>query len=173
LRGIARLSKVRGNEDTTMRIRLALTLFLSSPFALGLSACDVDSDDDSTDRDLALPAEPAMTSDIGDVLILDEEMTDLQVAEADPNSCKWHCLPCQGGGNCEQVCFEIGNCDDLCGFQVICAPGWNFDEKSCGCTADHGKPCGDISCPGDTECCNESCGICVEDGGACTQQFCG
>jgi hypothetical protein len=32
--------------------------------------------------------------------------------------------------------------------------------------------CGPRTCPAGQVCCNESCGICTEPGGFCTQQFC-
>jgi len=35
-----------------------------------------------------------------------------------------------------------------------------------------GKACGAVTCERGQECCNESCGICVEPGGSCTEQFC-
>lgn len=34
------------------------------------------------------------------------------------------------------------------------------------------QSCGPVQCPGGTECCNASCGICVPPGGACIQVFC-
>ena len=33
-------------------------------------------------------------------------------------------------------------------------------------------PCGDTVCTGGMECCNASCGTCVQPGGFCTQQYC-
>jgi hypothetical protein len=36
-----------------------------------------------------------------------------------------------------------------------------------------GEPCGSNVCTGDTFCCNESCGVCAPNGGACTLEFCG
>ena len=35
-----------------------------------------------------------------------------------------------------------------------------------------GVACGPKTCPAGQVCCNESCGICTEPGGFCTQQFC-
>ncbi|KAK3388086.1 hypothetical protein B0T20DRAFT_365742 [Sordaria brevicollis] len=39
-------------------------------------------------------------------------------------------------------------------------------------TSAKGEKCGVATCPYGQTCCNESCGICVPPGGACTQQFC-
>jgi hypothetical protein len=36
-----------------------------------------------------------------------------------------------------------------------------------------GPRCGEARCDRGQVCCNESCGICTEPGGFCTQQFCG
>ena len=35
-----------------------------------------------------------------------------------------------------------------------------------------GKKCGTNTCGAGEYCCNESCGICVPNGGSCTQQVC-
>ena len=35
-----------------------------------------------------------------------------------------------------------------------------------------GEPCGDNHCRGSSYCCNESCGICAPEGGACLQIAC-
>jgi hypothetical protein len=35
-----------------------------------------------------------------------------------------------------------------------------------------GVACGPKTCPAGQVCCNESCGICTDPGGFCTQQFC-
>jgi hypothetical protein len=34
-------------------------------------------------------------------------------------------------------------------------------------------PCGPVTCPGDMECCNASCGICTLPGGVCSKAMCG
>lgn len=34
------------------------------------------------------------------------------------------------------------------------------------------EPCGNTTCAGGLQCCNASCGICVQPGNACTQQVC-
>lgn len=39
-------------------------------------------------------------------------------------------------------------------------------------TAGSGPQCGAVTCAAGTECCNASCGICVEPGMACHQMFC-
>ena len=48
-----------------------------------------------------------------------------------------------------------------------------FDDCGCGCQVAEGVSCGEATCGAGEECCNPSCGICVEPGGACTQQLCG
>jgi hypothetical protein len=40
------------------------------------------------------------------------------------------------------------------------------------CGTSSGEPCGPVTCSAGQECCNESCGICTEPGGACIQLAC-
>ncbi|NUP10658.1 MAG: hypothetical protein HOW73_31830 [Polyangiaceae bacterium] len=54
------------------------------------------------------------------------------------------CDPNNGGADCGGICID--------------GPG--------------GEPCGSSVCGAGSFCCNESCGICAPDGGACTQQVC-
>ena len=77
------------------------------------------------------------------------------------------------GGPCAVLCFA-----DPC--SLILCPAGQFCEKkvtgnNCCGTAEckEGIPCGPNTCGGAMpECCNESCGICVEPGGFCIELAC-
>lgn len=68
----------------------------------------------------------------------------------DEDGCRYLCRPCPPNQICTAVCEPIGACE-------------HQPER---------EECGDTICPVGTECCNASCGICVEPGGYCTQQIC-
>lgn len=101
------------------------------------------------------------------------------------------CDPEQGGADCGGYC--------TCTAQVKCRGGQIFDRSPdvCGCVEDpcnlidcrsgalcivqDGEPvcvsdgswqCGPTVCAAGQVCCNESCGVCTEPDGACTQQAC-
>ncbi|KAK4150478.1 hypothetical protein C8A00DRAFT_17995 [Chaetomidium leptoderma] len=85
---------------------------------------------------------------------------------------------------CGKAVCEPGTtcCNPSCGLCVkpgmactahICPP--IIVEPPCWTTSNWGKlvQCGPNVCKAGLECCNESCGICVEPGKGCTMQFCG
>lgn len=91
------------------------------------------------------------------------------------------CLSCCAPG---EVCIAVccGTCESprpprpsQC-LQVLCAEGYEpiTDALGCdhGCRPITGTPCGPGRCAAGQVCCNESCGICTEPGGFCTQQIC-
>ena len=100
------------------------------------------------------------------------------------------CSPSMGGADCLGMCVGnpngcggnapgktyVGTSPEEC--QIIkfaCPAGEEYfaDQCGCGCQAPvGGTPCGDSVCGQGLECCNASCGICVEPGGFCTQQAC-
>jgi hypothetical protein len=100
------------------------------------------------------------------------------------------CNPNAGGADCLGMC--VGNPNACTGTQpgktyygnsleecsmikFFCPVGEEYfaDECGCGCQATvGGSPCGDSVCGQGLECCNASCGICVEPGGFCTQKAC-
>jgi hypothetical protein len=82
------------------------------------------------------------------------------------------CDPENGGADCGGLC--------VCNAMGLCIDGfvWNDSPEVCGCEptgggGGEGEACGNVTCPAGQTCCNESCGICVEPGGVCTEQFCG
>lgn len=88
-------------------------------------------------------------------------------------SCQYHCRPCPPDRICTQECRPIGQCTSHCDVIALCVEGYVWDETACACVPDTSlEACGDVVCPAGTECCNASCGICVEPGGVCTQQVC-
>lgn len=100
------------------------------------------------------------------------------------------CSPNSGGADCLGMCVGkpngcagsepgktyVGTSVEECSIiKFVCPPGEEYfaDECGCGCQASvGGSPCGDSVCGQGLECCNASCGICVEPGGFCTQQAC-
>lgn len=102
-------------------------------------------------------------------------------AAVSENACHWRCNVCPPGRYCIQICEERGNCGETgraCNLLALCVEGYHFDETACRCLPGDGAPaapgprCGDAHCPAGTECCNESCGICVEPGGGCIELYC-
>jgi hypothetical protein len=82
----------------------------------------------------------------------------------DPND---DCDVDNGGADCGGIC----ECNAAA---ISCPTGtWlNDDPDVCDCVPNEGEACGPTTCGEGLECCNESCGICVEPGGSCTEQFC-
>jgi hypothetical protein len=81
------------------------------------------------------------------------------------------CDPKNGGADCGGIC----KC--TAGPTVLCEAGkpWNDDPHVCSCAAPAGgggPACGKVTCGKDQVCCNSSCGICTEKGGACIQIAC-
>ena len=77
------------------------------------------------------------------------------------------CDPKAGGADCGGLC--------VCKGPQPCKPGSRFEAspRVCACVPDSGGvPCGRNVCGPGTFCCNESCGICAPEGGACTQVIC-
>ncbi len=66
------------------------------------------------------------------------------------------CCPTVGGGRACQ--FGFACIDGVCQFDL------EIDFT--------GEPCGPVTCPVGQVCCNASCGICTEPGGACIQVVC-
>lgn len=147
------------NIMTTMTSRLMLSLAC----IVGLAACDQEED---------LGAKQLTFSEDARALELDANL--LEQPYANDNACKWHCKPCPPNKLCTQECFEIGNCNSDCGIIAKCIAGYVWSDQACNCVPDPhaGESCGAVTCPNGTECCNASCGICVEPGNFCTQQVC-
>jgi hypothetical protein len=107
------------------------------------------------------------------------------------------CDPNMGGADCGGVCVcnALGVCidgqvwdesPDVCG----CVPADGGDVHPCAatlcpvdttcelqngeavCVPAEQQQCGNVACEAGQVCCNWSCGICTEPGGACTEQFC-
>lgn len=89
---------------------------------------------------------------------------------------------CTGESTCGRATCPLGQvcCNDSCG--ICAAPDEACIQIACEDAGDDedGSPddpgaeaCGEgFTCAPGLECCNESCHICVEPGGACTTQFC-
>jgi hypothetical protein len=80
------------------------------------------------------------------------------------------CDPDMGGADCGGLCA-------CSGAAVLCGPDTTFDDDPnvCACVSRDGgggEACGETTCDADQVCCNPSCGICTEPGGACTEQAC-
>lgn len=97
--------------------------------------------------------------------------------------CGGWCLPNGGGngngGNASGQCAEnpsnyLADAETCLTIRFSCEDGQEpfFDDCGCGCRDIPGEVCGDVVCGDGLECCNASCGICVEPGGVCTQQAC-
>jgi hypothetical protein len=98
------------------------------------------------------------------------------------------CDPEAGGADCIGVCrraprdcrhgqgvtYVSRSTDQCAAIRFLCAEGTEpfFDDCGCGCAPIPGEDCGPVQCGEGQECCNASCGICVEPGGFCTQQIC-
>ena len=110
------------------------------------------------------------------------------------------CSPDKGGADCPGMCVGgkpecnfnndpskdyVGESLEICAvINFLCPEGTEYFSDKCGCGCQDisggggggggggGQPCGDKTCGAGLECCNESCGICVEPGGFCTQQAC-
>ncbi|MEZ4375416.1 MAG: hypothetical protein R3B07_31685 [Polyangiaceae bacterium] len=76
---------------------------------------------------------------------------------------------------CNASCGICAKPDEGC-ILLACDPGGGTDPGTPGDpgTPDDppGQPCGDTVCGQGQECCNASCGTCVEAGGACDQRAC-
>ena len=73
-------------------------------------------------------------------------------------------LDCNDGSYCTTEtgdCLSPPNCNPNRPCVLVC---FGRCEKK--------EPCGDGFCPAGQVCCNDSCGICTEPGGYCTEQFC-
>lgn len=77
------------------------------------------------------------------------------------------CYSSQDCGNGQYCSTEDGDCFSSCRPNQPC-----IQVCSGFCQRDDREQCGDRVCPTGTECCNASCGTCVEPGGFCTQQIC-
>ena len=86
------------------------------------------------------------------------------------NNCNAFCVPtnskdeCDSDADCTIYCFT-----DPCP-QAKCNGNKCMESNS---NAGNGAPCGDTHCGANSYCCNESCGICAPEGGACATMFCG
>lgn len=74
---------------------------------------------------------------------------------------------------------EVGSADDELrgGCRVVCPrcrPNQPCPRIACyeECHGQNREQCGDSLCPAGQVCCNSSCGICTEPGGACIQLYC-
>jgi hypothetical protein len=105
------------------------------------------------------------------------------VADADPCAA----LDC---ANCKVVngkakCGAVDTCSDPCttarcgsgthceALEVDCFAAPCCPVATCVTNSGSGEKCGENTCKSGTYCCNESCGTCAPQGGACTQQWCG
>jgi hypothetical protein len=75
------------------------------------------------------------------------------------------CLSTEDCGPSQYCSTEDGDCFSAC------KPGQPCIAVCTG-FCKRGAKCGDRVCPSGKECCNASCGTCVEPGGFCTQQVC-
>lgn len=102
---------------------------------------------------------------------------------AEPQSCET--VDCGANSYCDDIsgvaeCLPLPSCatvrcttGTVCELQnVQCVRAPCPPQPVCVPEPDAGKTCGNVTCSAGQECCNASCGICVEPGGACTQQFC-
>jgi hypothetical protein len=91
------------------------------------------------------------------------------------------CNPSCGVGTAPGGACDLARCTDppprpvdagldCSGIAALCVTGTVWSVEACGCVP--GEPCGTATCTGGQLCCNESCGICTEPDGACTQQLC-
>lgn len=77
---------------------------------------------------------------------------------------------CYSSDDCNHLQYcttEDGDCNSPCPPNEPCiavCTGY--------CHVDDREQCGDVVCGAGMECCNASCGICVEPGGFCTQEVC-
>jgi hypothetical protein len=62
-----------------------------------------------------------------------------------------------------------GGCRSVC---PKCRPGQVCPRIACYLDCNAPTPCGPAKCANGQVCCNESCGICTEPGGFCTDQYC-
>ncbi|MBK7861149.1 MAG: hypothetical protein IPJ65_21565 [Archangiaceae bacterium] len=86
------------------------------------------------------------------------------------------CVP-PGGACTKEFCQSVDAgpmCPPVC--DIFCPNGNVKDGNgcdTCACLPSTGPTkCGPNTCAAGQECCNDSCGICVPPGGACTQQAC-
>lgn len=150
---------------------IASRIVLTIACIVGLGACD---QEDPSAKQLTFQEEALEpTNEVVGATELDAALLE-QEATSSTNACKWHCKPCPPNKLCTQECYEIGDCNSECGIIAKCMAGYTWSEQACSCVPDPnaGEVCGAVSCPSGTECCNASCGICVEPGGFCTQQVC-
>lgn len=101
------------------------------------------------------------------------------------------CDPKKGGADCGGYCkrapknksgckndptktYVATSAEECAVIRFYCAEGTPFfDSCGCGCqTGVAGTPCNQVTCGAGEFCCNESCSICVPEGGFCTEQFC-
>jgi len=104
------------------------------------------------------------------------------------------CDPARGGADCGGVCrclqlalciqgFEFDSSPEVCACVPVrespcalvdCRPGARCEvhDGEGICVSDGSLRCGDATCGGGQVCCNDSCGICTEVGGACIQLAC-
>jgi hypothetical protein len=144
--------------------------FVALACIVGLAGCD---QDDAGAKQLTFNEDaregvtPLAAVEIEATMLVEE-------AASSENACKWWCKPCPPNKLCTQECYEIGNCNSECGIIAKCIEGYRWSEQACTCVPDPqaGEACGAVTCPQGTECCNSSCGVCVEPGGFCTQQVC-
>ena len=127
---------------------------------------------------------------------VDEQQDSLGESVGEVRGCTQKCRKCPPGKVCAMVCEPVGNCGTTCtetmlciqGYYwnsatcqcepsqacaVRCASGYTLDESTCSCVPSGGSSCGTATCAAGQVCCNSSCGICTEPGGACIQLYCG
>ena len=90
-------------------------------------------------------------------------------------SCIDPCFSCEEPGICvtqptwfDFKGFKCPGCPTLVSCNPLSPPKPRPDD-----IAPNGPKCGPSTCAFGQECCNESCGICVEPGESCIQIFCG
>lgn len=170
-----------------------LVLFTMVWMSVGLSACDIGAPETSLLEDQQSSVEQGVPFDTcGGFAGLEcaegFNCVDDPTDSCDPDSggadCSGWCLPSgggngSGGANGNGQCAEnpsdyIADAEQCLTLRFFCEPGQEafFDDCGCGCRDIVGEACGDGFCGDGLECCNDSCGICVEPGGFCTQQVC-
>ncbi len=96
--------------------------------------------------------------------------------DEDNEGCSWEFRECPRFRPCsdlltENPCPHGYECTDDA--SDLCDPALGHEQCAGVCVAFHrGDVCGHSICAMDEECCNEHCGICVPQGGFCTQHAC-
>ncbi|MCO4747997.1 MAG: hypothetical protein KC912_24605 [Proteobacteria bacterium] len=106
-----------------------------------------------------------------------------QITESYPDAAGT-CKKAKGGKkDCHPRNQYVGTPDECMVIRFFCEEGTQHFSDECGCGCEpipepivepepEGEVCGDTVCGEGLECCNASCGICVEPGNVCIQLAC-